>query len=37
MCVRSEIIDAWPDPNGSYIGFHAAIKHAAEDSNYNYC
>ena len=33
MCVRSEIIDAWPDPDGNYTGFHAAMKHAADDSN----
>jgi hypothetical protein len=32
MCVRSEIQDSWPDPNGTYVGFQAAIKHAAEDS-----
>jgi hypothetical protein len=32
ICVRSEIIDCWPDPNGNYVGFLAAIKHAAQDS-----
>jgi hypothetical protein len=32
MCVRSEIQDSWPDPNGTYVGFQAAIKHAAKDS-----
>ncbi|MFO0446623.1 MAG: hypothetical protein ACK51L_03045 [bacterium] len=33
FCVRSEIMDCWPDPNGQYVGFQAAIKHASEDSN----
>jgi hypothetical protein len=33
MCVQSEILDSWPDPNGSYFGFQAAIKHAADDSD----
>jgi hypothetical protein len=33
MCVRLEILDSWPDPNGSYVGFQAAIKHAADDSD----
>jgi len=23
--VRSEIQDSWPDPNGTYVGFQAAI------------
>ncbi len=32
ICVWSEIIDSWPDPNGNYAGFLAAIKHAAQDS-----
>jgi hypothetical protein len=31
FCVRKEIMDCWPDPNGAYVGFQAAIKHAAED------
>jgi hypothetical protein len=33
MCVRSEIMDSWPDPNCNYVGFQAAIKYAAEDSS----
>jgi hypothetical protein len=32
ICARSEIIDSWPDPNSNYVGFLAAIKHAAQDS-----
>jgi hypothetical protein len=33
ICVRSEILDSWPGPTGTYVGFQAAIKHAAEDSD----
>ncbi len=33
MCVHSEIMDSWPDPNRNYVGFQAAIKYAAEDSS----
>jgi hypothetical protein len=33
MCVRSEIMVSWPDPNCNYVGFWAAMKYAAEDSS----
>jgi len=33
MYVRSEIMDSWPDPDGKFIGFQCAIKHAAENSD----
>jgi len=25
-------MDSWPDPDGNYVGFQCALKHAAEDS-----
>jgi len=31
MCVYSEIIDCYPDPNGNYVGFQAALKDAVVD------
>jgi len=31
MCVYSEIIDSYPDPNGNYVGFQAALKDAVLD------
>jgi hypothetical protein len=31
MCVYSEIIDCYPDPNGNYVGFQAALKDAVLD------
>jgi hypothetical protein len=31
ICVRCEILDNWPDPNHSYVGFQSAIKEASYD------
>ena len=31
VCLRSEILDSWPDPNHEYVGFQQVIKDAAED------
>ena len=31
ICVRGEIMDNWPDPNHSYVGFQSAIKEASYD------
>jgi hypothetical protein len=31
VCVRTEIMENWPDPNRNYVGFQAALKDAAQE------
>jgi hypothetical protein len=30
ICVRGEIMDNWPDPNHTYVGFQAALREVAD-------
>jgi hypothetical protein len=30
ICVRGEIMDNWPDPNRSYVGFQAALRDVSD-------
>jgi hypothetical protein len=32
VCVRGEIMDAFPDPNHTYVGFQATLRDAATDT-----
>ncbi len=32
VCVREEILDSWPDPNHSYVGFQLAVKDVSDDN-----
>jgi len=31
ICVRGEIMDNWPDPNHTYVGFQAALRDVAKN------
>ncbi len=31
MCVHSEIMDNWHDPNHNYVGSQVAFKHASDE------
>jgi len=31
ICVRGEIMDNWPDPNRSYVGFQAALREVSDN------
>jgi len=32
ICVRGEIMDEWPDPKYSYVGFQAVVRDAATET-----